>query len=71
MLALGTLLDAVHRMKIARRQIISQVQMLATAVLTAIRMEIVAVILSTYAHQVSCIQYYHEYTLTTIHAYSS
>ena len=70
-LALGTLVNAVHRMKIARWQIISQVLILAFAVLTAIHMEIVAVILSTYAHQVSCIQYYHDYTLTTIHTYSS
>ena len=53
MLALATLLNAVHRMKIAWLQIVSQVQSLATAVLTAIRMQIVAVILSTYAQKVS------------------
>lgn len=51
MLALGTLLDAVHRMKTAWLQILLQVQILATAVLTAIRMEIVVVI--TYAQKVS------------------
>ena len=53
MLALGTLLDAVHRMMIARRQTVSQVQKLATVVLTAIYMKTVAVILSTYAQKVS------------------
>ena len=50
MLVLGTLLDAVHQMKIAWLQM---VQSLATAVLTAIYMMIAAVILSTYAHKVS------------------
>ena len=53
MLALGTLLDAVHQMKIAWLQTASQVQVLATAVLTAMCMKIVAVILSTYAQKVS------------------
>ena len=50
MLVLGTLLDAVHQMKIAWLQM---VQSLATAVLTAIYMEIVAMILSMYAQKVS------------------
>ena len=53
MLALTTPHDAVHLMKIAWLQTMMKVQMLATAVLTATCLVIVAVILSTYAQQVS------------------
>lgn len=50
MLALASPLDAVHLMKTVRLQTV--MEMLATAVLIAIYMEIVAVILSTYAQRV-------------------
>ena len=53
MLALATPRDAVHLMKIAWLQTMIMAQMLATAVLTAMCLEIVAVILSTYAQHVS------------------
>ena len=52
-LALATPQDAVHPIKTAWLQTIVQEQSHATAVLTAMCLEIVAVILSTYVHNVS------------------
>ena len=52
-LVLATPQDAVHLMKTAWLQIVVQEQSHATAVLTAMCLEIVAVILSVYVHDVS------------------
>ena len=52
-LVLATPQDAVHLMKTAWLQTIVQEQSHATAVLTAMCLEIVAVILSMYVHDVS------------------